>query len=128
MLAMCVVKVANALDTSFSALVSAENDWAKTAGRRRSSSIGNKEGASAAAAAVAAANAGKTSDGVEEAGSSGRRDSWRSQRRGSGDGSSGPVRRMLGIWVDRSCRRHSGGSSTGDRWYMPSIFHNVHRS
>ena len=33
---MCNVKVAHALDTTFSALVAAENDWAKTAGRRGS--------------------------------------------------------------------------------------------
>lgn len=33
---MCAVRVALALDTSFSALVKAENDWAKAAGRRRS--------------------------------------------------------------------------------------------
>lgn len=37
---MCAVKVALALDTSFSALVDAENEWAKTAGRRRSTGGG----------------------------------------------------------------------------------------
>lgn len=34
---ICAVKVALALDSSFAALVQAENQWAKTAGRRRSS-------------------------------------------------------------------------------------------
>ncbi|CAM9470919.1 unnamed protein product, partial [Scytosiphon promiscuus] len=41
---MCAVKVALALDTSFAALVDAENQWAKAAGRRRSTGGGSRGG------------------------------------------------------------------------------------
>eukprot|EP00752_Nemacystus_decipiens_P002699 g2520.t1 len=57
---MCAVRVALALDTSFAALVKAENEWAKTAGRRRStggSVAGSSKLSTAAEAAAAAATA-----------------------------------------------------------------------
>ncbi|CAM9433120.1 unnamed protein product, partial [Hapterophycus canaliculatus] len=58
---MCAVRVALALDTSFAALVDAENQWAKTAGRRRSTGGGSMDGgislSTAAEAAAAAATA-----------------------------------------------------------------------
>lgn len=53
---MCAVKVANALDTTFEALIAAENEWAKAAGRQRSTGGGkdaNQLGSAAAAAAMA---------------------------------------------------------------------------
>lgn len=64
---MCNVKVAHALDTTFSALVAAENDWAKTAGRRGSIGGSGSSGSggggtplldTAAAAAAAATEGG----------------------------------------------------------------------
>lgn len=58
---MCAVKVTNALDTTFGALISAETEWAKTAGRRRSSSLRGAELLSASATAITAASRGAES-------------------------------------------------------------------
>lgn len=54
---MCAVKVANALDTTFEALVSTENEWAQVAGRRRSVADGRLLSTEKAASAAAAAQA-----------------------------------------------------------------------
>ncbi|CBJ33535.1 similar to camp and camp-inhibited cgmp 3,5-cyclic phosphodiesterase [Ectocarpus siliculosus] len=94
---MCAVKVALALDTSFAALVSAENEWAKAAGRRRSSGSGSRrdssiddgesvptaaEAAAAAASATAAVAAQRRSDDADATAGGGRRGSL-GGRRGS---------------------------------------------
>eukprot|EP00903_Cladosiphon_okamuranus_P012465 g11674.t1 len=64
---MCAVKVALALDTSFSALVKAENDWAKTAGRRRSTGGRSIDGGNALSTAAEAAVAAATATAEVEA-------------------------------------------------------------
>ncbi|CAM9744947.1 unnamed protein product [Ectocarpus fasciculatus] len=94
---MCAVKVALALDTSFAALVSAENEWAKAAGRRRSSGSGSRrdssidgtepvltaaEAAAAAASATAEVAAQRTSADTDATAGGGRRGSL-GGRRGS---------------------------------------------
>ena len=50
---MCAVKVANALDTTFAALISAEQEWSQVAGRRPS--LGDAKPLNTAKAAAAAA-------------------------------------------------------------------------
>lgn len=65
MIEICAVKVANALDTTFEALVSAENEWAQVAGRRRSVANGRLMSTEEAATAAAAAQASFCYDTTE---------------------------------------------------------------
>ncbi|CAN0046673.1 unnamed protein product [Pylaiella littoralis] len=87
---ICAVKVALALDTSFAALVQAESEWAKTAGRRRSTDRGSDEGSppataaeAAAAAAAATAEVAAQQNITEKGGGASRRMSSLGGRRGS---------------------------------------------
>lgn len=103
---MCVVKVANALDTSFAALISAENDWAKAAGRRRSTGAADNEGvASAAALAAAAVDGGGAPSGGQRVSNGG-------DRRGIIEGAD--RRRMSAGGGAEVCGRDGGGGGLGE--------------
>ncbi|CAB1101711.1 unnamed protein product [Ectocarpus sp. CCAP 1310/34] len=122
---MCAVKVALALDTSFAALVAAENEWAKAAGRRRSSGSGSiddsepvltaAEAAAAAASATAAVAAQSKSDGADATAGGGRRGSLGGRRgsatlSGLGDGGLQEV----GARVPQISNRRGSGTSKAD--------------